>query len=270
MKRMRKVGFLFVLVLADLCTAAGTHLVEDGWLLGKGGVAIFLSGQSQQSTGLWSTVGHSALYQMNEFPATQASFGARLGEGWAKTTIAASWHVLGSGMFGQQNAELHLQWGQSFAVGFAGSILQTTSGGAHGFAVQKSMRWRLSLTGNHIWEVGALTQVRTEVWLPLASAVGEGFVDARTRLLRIQGWHERVAFGVAVDLKPNLAPTMGLEWDLAWGAAALGLRLDPSTGVVGPVVYLRRAKLLVQTSHLVHPQLGVTHRFQIGVGNWGA
>jgi len=63
-------------------------------------------------------------------------------------------------------------------------------------------------------------------------------------------------------------PAISLEGALAMGPnLVLGCRYDGATGTVGPIVWVRRGLLIVTSSHLVHPILGVTNRVMIG---WGA
>jgi len=256
-------------LVSDRSLAAGVRDVDDGWLMGPAGVAAFLGTNTGPSAGLWSTVGYTRLYSLNEVPITRIELGYRLAKTWGAPTVAISWQGLGEGLYREQNTRLHLQWGNPLALGLAGTQVLVESGGGE-FELQRLSSWDLRATGNLLWQLAPRFEIRAEVWLPLAASEDSLTKMGRRRLGRLQGWHEQVSFGLTVDLKPTLQPTVGLEWDLAWGSAAMGLRLDPSTAVVGPVVYVSHRNILIQTSHLVHPQLGVTHRFQIGVGHWGA
>ena len=47
----------------------------------------------------------------------------------------------------------------------------------------------------------------------------------------------------------------------------LGLRADPETGALGGNLAVRLGRIRWQSSHLVHPVLGPTHRFHLGVGD---
>jgi hypothetical protein len=50
------------------------------------------------------------------------------------------------------------------------------------------------------------------------------------------------------------------------GDTALGLRADPATGILGLTLVWLGAGVMIRTSHLAHPDLGLTHRFQVGFG----
>ena len=88
-----------------------------------------------------------------------------------------------------------------------------------------------------------------------------------TPLLDLRVWHGTTAVAAHVDRRPGGAPALDLDvyWKLADGAA-LDIRLDPGSGAMGPGLHLRRGRLLVRTSHLAHPRLGVTHRVGCWVG----
>ena len=78
-----------------------------------------------------------------------------------------------------------------------------------------------------------------------------------------------LALAIAIDQAAGGGPLLSLE-----AAAALaprlgvGLRADPGTGSCGPVTWWRAGPLLVRTSHVVHPDLGATHRMLLAVGRW--
>jgi hypothetical protein len=74
-----------------------------------------------------------------------------------------------------------------------------------------------------------------------------------------------------VDQKGDGAPVLSLEiLGRLSHRVGLGWRVDPDTGSLGGTFTARLGGLWWQTSHLVHPALGVTHRFQLGCGDAGA
>jgi hypothetical protein len=48
--------------------------------------------------------------------------------------------------------------------------------------------------------------------------------------------------------------------------ASLGLRIEPWSRAVGMVTGWRVGSLLLRTSHLLHPDLGTTHRWGLDLG----
>ena len=54
------------------------------------------------------------------------------------------------------------------------------------------------------------------------------------------------------------------------GAAALAMRWDGASASLGPGCALRLGPLLLRTSHLTHPALGLTHRFELTGGSLDA
>ena len=64
---------------------------------------------------------------------------------------------------------------------------------------------------------------------------------------------------LSLEIMGRLSPRLGLGW-----------RIDPETGSMGGSLSFRVGGFWLQSSHLVHPALGVTHRFHLGTGDPGA
>ncbi len=276
MSRVRQrllVGLLIVTVgVAEpsVVVAAGIRDLADGWLLGLAATGEFLGPPALSTGGAWVAAGHSRLYGMAELPVSALTGGVRF-SGWpGDPTLTVGWQNLGEGLFQEHQLEAHLQLGTAPVAGLAVLSTVTQTGGSAGIDSQKDTHWQSAFTVQGGWRPSATGRVQIQFWLPLVQHNGSSMVAARQRLVRAQGWQGPLVLAAAVDLTPDQTPTVSLEWGLRAGGAACGLRADLATGALGPVLYLRRGQILVRSSHLVHPQLGVSHRLQVGLGTWEA
>jgi hypothetical protein len=112
---------------------------------------------------------------------------------------------------------------------------------------------------------------RVTLFLPLARRTASGLVpEPDLRLLLTVGARGR-AFTVAVVTGADGRPSGG--WEALCGVGGglgLSLRADLGTGTVGCGLLWQRAQVRVRTSHLSHPDLGLTHRFEVALGKVGA
>jgi hypothetical protein len=110
-------------------------------------------------------------------------------------------------------------------------------------------------------------RLRVDVWWPVtAPPPWHGDLGLR-RWLRVtaggQGW----SWAAVVDRRASGAPLLQGEVLLRLApAAALGLRVEAWSGAAGLCTAWRWGQLLLRSSHLVHPDLGTTHRWSVGVG----
>ncbi len=254
----------------DPVQASGARDLADGWLLGPAATVEFLAGQPLSPDGFWVTAGQSRLFNLPSLPVLAVEAGLRLGQWPGKPVLAVAWQTLGEGIFVEDQRRVHLQWGQVPVVGLAWRSVGTRTGGISGAEERQDDRWSVDAVLQGSWRPVAASKVEARLWLPLTSGGLNSLADARRPFLQLQGWAGATALAVTVDRKADQTPTVALEWGLGWGGGSCGLRVDLATGVAGPVINWRRGLLLVRTSHLAHPQLGVTHRLQVGFGAWGA
>ena len=77
----------------------------------------------------------------------------------------------------------------------------------------------------------------------------------------------RLGAALALDVRGDGVPCLG--WEILAGLGercAVGCRADPVTGSIGPSTVWRLSNVLLRTSHTAHPDLGVTHRFEVTFG----
>jgi hypothetical protein len=87
------------------------------------------------------------------------------------------------------------------------------------------------------------------------------------RWLWISGRYQHSSWAVALDRNEAGVPSfqaelmLGLSSHFAWG-----FRAEPATGSLGFITIWRRSSFLLRTSHLAHPDLGLTHRWCLAFG----
>lgn len=273
MKVTPRLGWFLLLgclVHGPIVVAGGVRDLADGWLLGVGASGEYLNGQAVRTGGIWVVAGQSRLFDMAVLPLLALDGGVRLRRWPGQPTLTVGWQTLGKGLYREELRRAHLQLGATRALGIYWWSHTAQSGGQDGIPWQRDVHWRVALTVQGEWRPSPTGFVQFQLRLPVAEGDNTWLAGARQSLARVQGWQGPMALAAAIDLRPDRTPTVSLEWDLGGGGAACGLRVDLATGTLGPVLYLRRGMLLVRTSHLAHPQLGITHRLQVGFGAWGA
>lgn len=261
-------GFGILSALPTAGRAAGIRDLSDGWLLSPAAVAAFLDRRPAPPRGAWVLAGQSRLYGLPDLPVVQLRLGVRRGP--RGPSLGLNWQALGDGLFQEQQHEAHLQWGRRPVLGVAIRSLTVRSGGALGFPEQTAGRWQVALTTQFDQRWGPDASLQAQAWWFVAAGGSWSGGEGRRPLLRVQGWRGPTAAALVVDLKADRTPIVGVEWSLGNAGGAWGLRVDPATGSLGPVFSWRRGAMLLRSSHLLHPQLGTTHRWQIGWGSWGA
>ncbi len=243
-----------------LALAGGFRDPGEAWLLPGGEVVRLMHGDPPGDGATWSVVateGH--LFGMPELPQTgldvRWSSKARTG-----LRLEVTWSDTGRDPYRSTGLRAALRLPGLAAPGVEWRQRRTELAG-EGMPAWSRIYATWSLSGG--WASG---RGEIRVHLPLnhapAGAVPEGrepFFEGRWR----QGacamvWRlERDATG---------RPRSGGSVDIALGGrVALGLRGDLPSGSLGPGLTVRRGPLLLRTSHLAHPRLGVTHRFAVGV-----
>ena len=90
----------------------------------------------------------------------------------------------------------------------------------------------------------------------------------RRTLAEIKLFYIGSGVAVRIDQRSDGAPILSLEvMGRLTPRLGLGVRADPETGSLGGNLVVRIGGLWFHTSHIVHPALGLTHRFHLGVGD---
>jgi hypothetical protein len=257
-------------LLAGPVGAAGLRDLGDGWLLGAGSCAAFLSpaggGGTTPEPGAWVLAGSTRLHGMSDLPLHGLAAAWRSGKRPALPVVTVGWEVLAAPLWREESRRIAATWGWNRRLGVAGMQRVVRSGGAEFPARRRTVVRAVVLLGATWRHDGTRLDARLE--LPLQDPGPWSTRPARTRLLLVEASRPGLAAALAVDQRADGTPVVGCAVWVGAGGWACGWRTDPATGALGPVLAGRRGGLLVRTSHLVHPHLGATHRLQVGWGTW--
>ena len=246
-------GFMWAWLVALWFQAGpGLAAVRDFgqvWLLDDAPAAHWLAGNPDTPRmGSGVAWGQGRLFGLPQL--MQSHLAASLA--WGEAHFRGSWEELGGDLARERSLELGLEYRRGWIV--------CLNARQRRFLVQgeETLTWHEGYLGlGHTWQLpdGGSLQV---LWHP--RTLGSSVTGQRP-LLAAQVILEDVVMGLrgARRLSGDLTLDLDLYWRLA-ASLALELRLDPASGALGPGLHLRRGRLLLRTSHLAHPQLGVTHR----------
>ena len=254
------------LLVPPRARSAGARDITDGWLLPVGELtrrllvdpaapaAVGAVAAREGRSGSWFTCGRMELYGLAELPATVLEAGLSA----AGPQFRLAWQRMGSGLFVEDQYRLELGaggvWQPSLTVGLDRQVLARV---LH----QRRISCRVALT------VPSGSAVRVRLFLHLLPPPPWYGNYGLRRCLLVSGGDGRLAWAVACDRAASGRP----HWQAsvttrASAALAVGLRAEPRTGSVGFTTAWRRRNLLLRSSHLMHPDLGITHRWSVTVG----
>jgi len=255
--------------------AAGFRDFQDSWLLERGSIWILLGRESMtgeavadetsipqlSSESSYSCeVGQGRLFSMPELEQRHLGFrvgGGLLGQGFLLT---GTWQILGGSLFRSSCQRLGLTWGRDWILGIHGGR-QTQFMQSQLVAQQVETSVQLS----RCLELPQESSLRWDLWLNLSRPRASMRVPGRRKFMKLTCYLPYCAMVFQLDRRGDDSPVPGFEfvW-LTRSGLGLSLRVDPATGSLGPGILLRRGRLLLTTSHLVHPDLGQTHRLAVG------
>ncbi len=277
-------GLVFFLVIPLLAhgpaTALGAGLRDfaDGWLLNPRDMAFVLASASPpyladdnpantsrdtRGWGLWAGVGQGQLYSMEELPLKSVACGIVRKGGPLPWYLACSWERLGDDLMVEETSILRFRLGRNPQVGLRVRARRwIVSGEQLATSVESDLEGRLSFT------LSAGLTGNVAIRLHPGSLPDWHGRGGRRTLAEVKIFYTGSGLAVRLDQRNDGAPILSLE--LMGRLAArlgLGVRADPETGSLGGTLVIRMGGFWLNTSHLVHPALGLTHRFHLGVGD---
>lgn len=251
-----------LLIVGSGSARAGLRDLHGPWLLETPTIAGILEVLPSSGAGWWVSVGHGRLFGLPELPVAAAEVSFGIPESPLPWILGGGWQRTGRGLLVEDEVEAVLRIGRS---------------------PRGTLRWtgrRWAVAGYPAWSHGeAAGEIRLGDGRPWSVSLRLQFSPAApwwgrtgTRPLALATWAGGGAgLAVGLELDGDGRPHLGLEtlFRLA-GGAGVGLRTDPSSGQLGFGLVWRGPAFMIRTSHLVHPDLGVTHRFKLGLGHPGA
>lgn len=255
--RWRRAGAAAMLVvvlagpLAGIGQAGGSRDLADAWLVSP--AEIGLAPMPAWQVG----VGTGRLFGLPEL--AQWRLEARVAR--AAWRAGVSFERLGSDLICEDAVRVHAGFGRGWSLGL--------EAGADRLVIAAD-ETRVS-PALAVSAAGALAAaLRLEVWVHLHEAPPWYGTTGLRRVALLTGRREEWAWAVAIDRAADGRPS--LQGDVLARVApiaCLGLRIDPWSGAVGLNTAWWVGVGWLRTSHLVHPELGTTHRWALVVGEGG-
>ena len=273
MWRRVPVGVLFViLMIAWLRPSAvrgeGLRDFHDGWLMSMDDRALVMmpAGSRENRWAWWLGAGQGNLYSMRELPLLSLDCGLlyRL-ENWP-LAAAFSWERLGESLYLEDTKTLRLRVGGRVRVGVRVRVRRWL---VELEPMDSSLE--VGLQGGFSFRKGEAFRGEISLWLHAADLPRWHGHGGRRTLADLKLFYPGTGLALRVDQKGDGVPVLAVEiLGRLTPHLGLGWRIDPETGSMGGNFSARVGGFWLQTSHLVHPALGVTHRFQLGAGDPGA
>jgi len=220
--------------------SAGFRDADQGWIISPD---EFI----KRDTGFYGAISMSSLYQMPELPMQSIL------SGWSsdKCHMAIRWHKLGGDVYREDSLSVDMLFGGRLMFGinveresqqFSDEPRWNT---LHSFVTRYDFRESMTIKST-IPVSGAMLTTR----------------DYEQLLLILRG--EDVLFALGIDNTDSSEKSvrLGLDW-LLHHKFWIGAIVDVGSSSTGLTTTIKTGKLLTRSSHLVHPELGMTHRWQL-------
>ena len=259
----------------------GLRDFQDGWLLSTSDRAFVLApaetddlgpgelpapGQGHHRWDWWLGAGQGNLYSMQELALRSVDCGLLFRSGKLPLSFAFSWERLGESLYLEDTKTLRFRVGARAWVGVRVR--------ARRWWVEKEpvdLGLEVGLQGGFSFRTGDSFRGDIGIWLHAADLPNWHDHGGRRTLADFKLFYPGTGFALRVDQKNDGVPVLSLEiMGRLSPRLGLGWRVDPETGSMGGNLAYRVGVFWFQTSHLVHPALGVTHRFHLGTGDPGA
>lgn len=276
----------FLLIMTVALAPAGTQGAglrdfADGWLLGNADMEFILAPletevpenggpgsvpRNRPGWGLWGGAGQGRLYSMIELPLLAAEGGVIHRGAPFTWKVSGSWERLGEELMQEDTGAIHLGLGSNPRLGVGVWSRRWQVGGQ-----LIATHLDTALEGRVVFGIGPRLRGFVDLSLhqgPLPVWYGRG---GRRTLAEIKFLYPGSGLACRLDQRGDGGLVLSLEVMVRLSSGlGLGLRADPETGSLGGSLAVRLGGAWLNTSHLVHPALGVTHRFRVGTGDPGA
>ena len=270
---MRRLGrwALIAVCVAGACPpsarAAGLRDLDDGWLLTVSEQHATLAGvdsvtATSRGWSAWVGIGQMRLFGMPELPVGWVGGGLR----WRRASwiwrLDLSWQRTGQSLFHEDVWRLGLEIGAACRFGVLLTRRRTSFAdrNADGYLLP-AVRVTVPLDWLGV-RCGRLEMTMHVLEPPVRFGR-----PGRRSLLRVVRSGGPLAAALTLEDRRDGVLVVGMDVLVRMaGHLGVGLRVDPVTGTLGPTTVWRLGSLLIRSSHVAHPDLGVTHRFALVAG----
>lgn len=267
---LHRVACGFAIVLYGVSAhSGGLKDFSDGWLLDPmdqvSRLADMSGAELTSQQQWWLQAGQMRLFGLPSLPVTALGFGYVGPVGGLAVTMTGQWQRTGRDLLLEDLAQVSLYLGDHRRWGVQVRRRTLTLAGQSAMsALDVSLLLRFPVP------LGVADRSRLEVSLPLTGAPSWYGSRGRHRLVHLVLLLPHLGLGVDLDHRGDGEPCVTV--DLFFGLSSVigvGVRTDPVTGQLGPTTVWKAGPLLTRTAHLIHPELGLTHRVEILLGRWG-
>jgi len=242
------------LLAVTLVQPAQTQDLEDGWLLPVSWSVGILQDPPPRSLVAWAACGSGRLFGMPEL--AQRYLGCETIRGGVR--LAASWQILGGEVWRERCVRVEAGWGRRPGIRLVWTRRRSESWGVASSASQELAPGLRACLGDGL-EIAVLAA-------PIALGRTPG-PSRRHRWLELRGRAGATAWALTIDRRREDTPTSRVALSTRCAAGlALGLQGEPATGTLGLTTAWARGNLVLRSSHLCHPALGITHRWMLLLG----
>ncbi|MBC8423491.1 hypothetical protein H8E07_05160 [bacterium] len=243
------------LVAVILAPPARAQDLEDGWLMPVSWSVAVLEDTPPRSVFGWAACGSGRLFAMPEL--AQRYLGFETSRGGAR--LAANWQILGGEAWRERRVQVEAGWGHLPGVRLVWTRRRSESWGVASPARQELAPGLRASLGDRL----EITVLAAPVVLGRDSGSSR-----RHRWLELRGRAGTAAWALTIDRRREDAPTSRVALlARCVPGLALGLQAEPATGTLGLTTAWARGGLVLRSSHLCHPALGITHRWMLLLGS---
>jgi hypothetical protein len=242
--------------------AEGLRRLDTAWVVPARLAALALDHAVDETTqGAWVRAGQTQLFGLVELPVRHLAVGlVGSRRSWA---LEGGWETVGAGLLRDDRLQTRLVVGRRLHVGADGRWRRVRPGpGPH----LREQVWDLNL--GFETPAGPLGRIDLSVYWPVFRLGDPALAPEPQTRLRLAAAAPGRAVALTIDTAADGRPTCG--WEALCGlGAGLGLswRADQASGAMGAGLLWQRGALRLRSSHLAHPDLGLTHRFEVALGS---
>ena len=256
----------------------GLRDFADGWLLSPRDMECILASSGKPGLvtggvdhkpkhgsgwGLWVGAGQGHLFSMKDLPLKSLEFGIVQRGGPWPWSLAFSWERLGESLMVEETGILRLRLGGNPQLGVR---LRGRNWLVTGERVATSLE--TGLEGRVSFPMGSLFRGDVAIWIHPGNLPEWHGRAGRQTLAEFKLFHPGWGLALRMDQRGDGVPVLSMAiLGRLTPRLGLGFRADPETGSLGGTLVARLGGFWFHTSHLVHPALGITHRFHLGGGD---